>query len=42
MTDIDGDNIVESIALFAGELEDFFWQVENNGLGIIAFRFYLQ
>jgi len=39
--DINGDGVVERVALFAGGLEDFFWQFDNNGLRLAQLRFYL-
>ncbi len=39
--DIDGDGVVERVALFSGGLEDFVWQYANKGLRLAQLRFYL-
>jgi len=39
--DINGDGVLERVALFAGGLEDFVWQYQNNGLRLAQLRFYL-
>ena len=41
MADINGDGILERIALFSGGLQDFFWQFDNQGLKLAQLRFYL-
>jgi len=41
VADINGDGVLERIALFAGGLEDFFWQFDNHGLRLAQLRFYL-
>lgn len=38
--DIDGDGAVERVSLFDDALEDFFWQVDNQGLRLTQLRFY--
>jgi hypothetical protein len=38
--DLDGDGRVESTPLFGDALQDFFWQVDNNGLRLAQLRFY--
>ena len=38
--DLDGDGVVEQVSLFDDALEDFFWQVDNNGLRLAQLRFY--
>lgn len=40
VTDIDDDLRDERVSLFAGGLEDWFWQYENNGLKLAQLRFY--
>jgi hypothetical protein len=41
LADINGDGILERVSLFAGGLEDFFWQYDNKGLRLAQLRFYL-
>ena len=41
MADINGDGILERVALFSGGLQDFFWQFDNQGLKLTQLRFYL-
>ncbi len=41
VADINGDGVLERVALFAGGLEDFFWQFDNHGLRLAQLRFYL-
>lgn len=41
VADINGDGILEPIALFSGGLQDFFWQFDNQGLKLAQLRFYL-
>lgn len=38
--DIDGDGTAEQVSLFDDALQDFFWQVDNNGLRLAQLRFY--
>jgi hypothetical protein len=38
--DIDGDGTVDRIPLFGDELQDYFWQYDNNGLRVAQLRFY--
>jgi hypothetical protein len=38
--DLDGDGVVESVPLFGDGLEDFLWQVDNDGLRLAQLRFY--
>lgn len=38
--DIDGDGDIERVPLFGDELEDYFWQYDNNGLKLVQLRFY--
>lgn len=38
--DLDGDGVTEEVSLFDEALEDFFWQVDNNGLRLAQLRFY--
>jgi len=38
--DIDGDGVVDRVPLFGDELQDFFWQVDNQGLHLAQMRFY--
>lgn len=38
--DVDGDGIVERVALFEGDLEDWFWEYANKGLRLAQLRFY--
>jgi hypothetical protein len=37
---VDGDGVTEQVSLFDDALEDFFWQVDNNGLRLAQLRFY--
>src|SRR5438309_673330 len=41
MVDLNGDGILERIALFSGGLQDFFWQYDNQQLRLAQLRFYL-
>src|SRR5205085_6276790 len=41
VADINGDGVLERVALFAGGLEDFFWQYDNNRLKLAQLRFYV-
>ena len=41
MADINGDGILERVALFSGGLQDFFWQFDNQQLRLAQVRFYL-
>ena len=38
--DLDGDGVTEQVSLFDDALQDFFWQVDNNGLRLAQLRFY--
>jgi hypothetical protein len=38
--DIDGDGVAEQVSLFDESLQDFFWQVDNQGLRLAQLRFY--
>ena len=38
--DIDGDGDVDRVPLFGDQLQDFFWQVDNQGLKLAQLRFY--
>jgi hypothetical protein len=38
--DLDGDGATERYPLFSSELEDYFWQYDNNGLRLAQLRFY--
>jgi hypothetical protein len=38
--DLDGDGDIERVPLFGDELQDFFWQVDNEGLRLAQMRFY--
>jgi hypothetical protein len=38
--DIDADGIVERLPLFDSQLEDYFWNYDNNGLRLAQLRFY--
>jgi len=38
--DLDGDGIVERYPLFSDELQDYFWDYNNNGLKLLQLRFY--
>ena len=38
--DIDGDGDVDRVPLFGDQLQDFFWQVDNQGLKLAQMRFY--
>lgn len=38
--DLDGDGVNEQVSLFDEALQDFFWQVDNNGLRLAQLRFY--
>lgn len=40
VADINNDTFVETIALFANDFEDFFWQYDNNGLKHAQIRLY--
>jgi hypothetical protein len=39
--DIDGDGDADRVALFASNLEDWFWKYVNNGLRLAQLRFFL-
>jgi hypothetical protein len=38
--DIDGDGVAERVSLFDDALQDFLWQVDNQGLRLLQLRFY--
>lgn len=38
--DLDGDGTAERYNLFAEELQDYFWNYDNNGLKLLQLRFY--
>lgn len=38
--DVDGDGSLERYGLFDDELEDYFWDYDNNGLRLVQLRFY--
>jgi hypothetical protein len=38
--DLDGDGVDESYPLFSEELQDYFWDYDNNGLKLLQLRFY--
>jgi hypothetical protein len=38
--DIDADGILERVPLFSDQLQDFFWQYDNNQLKLAQIRFY--
>lgn len=38
--DLDGDGDVDRVPLFGDGLEDFFWEVDNQGLRLANMRFY--
>lgn len=38
--DIDGDGDIERVSLFDDSLQDFLWQVDNQGLRLVQLRFY--
>jgi hypothetical protein len=38
--DIDGDGVAERVSLFDEALQDFLWQVDNQGLRLLQLRFY--
>lgn len=37
--DIDGDAVTEEVRLFDEALQDFLWQVDNQGLRLMQLRF---
>jgi hypothetical protein len=39
--DQSGTVVCETVPLFSGGLQDFFWQYDNNGLRLAQLRFYL-
>jgi hypothetical protein len=41
VANIDADPQLERVALFAGNLQDWFWQYDNRGLRLAQIRFYL-
>lgn len=41
VADIDGDDVMERVALFEGGLEDWYWEYANKGLRLAQLRFYL-
>jgi hypothetical protein len=38
--DVDGDGDIDRVPLFGDGLEDFFWEVDNQGLRLAQMRFY--
>lgn len=40
VADIDGDGTTEKVPLFSDDLQDYFWQYDNNGLRLAQLRFY--
>ena len=38
--DIDGDGDIDRVPLFGDQLEDYYWQYDNNGLKLAQLRFY--
>jgi hypothetical protein len=38
--DVDDDGDLDRVSLFDNELEDYFWQYDNNGLKLAQLRFY--
>jgi hypothetical protein len=40
VADVDGDGTTEKVPLFGDELQDYFWQYDNNGLRLAQLRFY--
>lgn len=38
--DVDGDGDLERVGLFEDDLEDYFWDYDNNGLRLAQLRFY--
>lgn len=38
--DVDGDGILERVALFGDSLQDFYWNYDNKGLKLAQLRFY--
>lgn len=38
--DLDGDGKLERFAIFDEELEDYFWNYDNNGCKLVQLRFY--
>jgi hypothetical protein len=41
VVDIDGDGSLDRVALFASNLEDWFWKYTNDGLRLAQLRFYV-
>ncbi len=40
VADVDGDGVTEKVPLFGDDLQDYFWQYDNNGLRLAQLRFY--
>jgi hypothetical protein len=40
IADLDGDGTVEKVPLFSDQLQDYFWNYDNNGLKLAQIRFY--
>lgn len=40
VADIDGDGTTEKVPLFSDDLQDYFWNYDNNGLRLAQLRFY--
>jgi hypothetical protein len=38
--DINGDGTIDRVPLFSTELQDYYWQYDNNGLKLLQLRFY--
>jgi hypothetical protein len=38
--DSDGDGVAERVPLFSEQLQDYFWEYDNNGLKLVQLRFY--
>jgi hypothetical protein len=38
--DIDGDGDLDRVPLFGDQLQDYYWQYDNNGLRVAQLRFY--
>jgi hypothetical protein len=40
IADLDGDGVLDKVGLFSDQLQDYFWQYDNNGLRLAQIRFY--
>jgi hypothetical protein len=38
--DLDGDGDIDRVPLFSDDLQDYYWQYDNNGLHLAQLRFY--